>query len=104
MPRVALFIEHHARPGKRDEVRRIWEKHLGPRIAVNPAHEAYYYCYDDTDPDTIRVFQQYTDRASSQAFLQAPWYAAYVTEVSPLLAGEPKIRTTTPIWSKDTPA
>jgi len=102
MSKTALFITHRALPGKRDEVRRVWEKHLQRNIAADAAHEAYFYCYDDSDPDTIRVFQQYADRASSQEFLAAPWYAAYVSEVTPLLAGQPEIRAATPVWAKST--
>ncbi len=75
MSKAALFIKHRALPGKRDEVRRIWEQHLKPRVVANHAHEAYFYCYDDNDPDTICVFQQYVDRASSQEFLEAPHIA-----------------------------
>jgi quinol monooxygenase YgiN len=102
MSETALFIKHRALPGKRDEVHRIWEKHLQPNIAANPAHEAYFYCYDDDDPDAICVFQQYADRAASQDFLAAPWYAAYLSEVTPFLSGQPEIRAATPVWSKRT--
>lgn len=69
-------------------------------VAANPTHDVYFYCYDDNDPDTISVFQQYTDRASSQEFLEGPWYAAYVNEGSPLLAGQPQISAATPVWVK----
>jgi quinol monooxygenase YgiN len=100
MSKTALFIRHQALAGKRDEVRRVWEKHLQPSIAANAAHEAYFYCYDDHDPDAICVFQQYTDHASAQAFLAAPWYAAYTKEVTPLLAGQPEVRAATPVWTK----
>jgi len=100
MSKSALFIKHRAQPGRRDEVRRVWEKHLKPNIAGNPAHEAYFYCYDDNDPDVICVYQQYVDRASPQEFVKTPWYASYLDEVSPLLAGEPEIRTVTPVWAK----
>jgi len=55
--KTALFIKHKALPDKRDEVRRIWEKHLKSRIAANPTHEADFYRYDDNDADTICVFR-----------------------------------------------
>jgi quinol monooxygenase YgiN len=71
-----------------------------PNIASNPAHEAYFYCYDDNDPDVICAFQQYRDRMSPQDFVEAPWYAAYIEEVTFLIAGEPEIRAVTPVWSK----
>ncbi len=100
MAKAALFIKHTALPGKRDEVRRVWEKHLKPNAAANPAHQAYFYCYDDADPDVIRVYQQYADRQAPQAFLKEPWYAANIAEVTPLLANQPEVRAVTPVWIK----
>ncbi len=100
MSKIALFIRHKARPGKRDDVRRVWEKHLRPNIENNRAHEAYSYCYDDGDPDTICVFQQYLGRDAAQEFLKSTWYGAYVDEVSPLLAEQPEVRTSTVMWPR----
>jgi quinol monooxygenase YgiN len=100
MSKTALFIKHRALPGKRDEVRRVWEKHLQPKITSNTAHQTYIYCYDDNDPDVICVFQLYANQASSQEFLKTPWYAAYLRDVTPLLAGEPEIQAATPVWAK----
>lgn len=100
MSKTALFITHKTLPGKREAVQKLWEKHLQPRIAANPGHEAYFYCFDNNDPDVICVYQQYNDREASLAFVQSDWYAVYVAEVTPLLAGEPSIRVATPQWSK----
>lgn len=100
MSKVALFIKHKSLPGKRDEVRAVWQRHMQPRIANNTAHEAYFYCYDDNDPDSICVYQQYSAHGSSQAFLQTPSYAEYLKEVEPLLAGQPEITAATPVWVK----
>ncbi len=100
MSKSALFIRHKALPGRRDEVRRIWEKHLRPRIAANAAHAAYAYCYDDADPDAICVFQLYDDKAGAPAFVQQPWFPAYEAEVAPLLAGGSEFRSATPVWVK----
>ncbi len=100
MSKVALFIKHKSLPGKRDQVRSVWERHMQPRIARNKAHEAYFYCYDDNDADSIWVYQQYSDRESSQAFLETPGYADYLKEVEPLLVGTPEIAAATPVWVK----
>jgi quinol monooxygenase YgiN len=100
MSKTALFIKHRALAGKRDEVRRMWEKHVRPRVAANPAHEFYFYCYADDEPDAIYVFQQYTDRASSEAFMKGSWYPHYLDEITPLLAIAPEIRSATPVWVK----
>src|SRR5688572_313643 len=80
MSKTALFIKHKALPGKRDAVRRVWEKHLQGRIAENAAHEAYFFCYDEQDPDLICVFQLYGDTDGPKDFVAAPWYPAYEEE------------------------
>jgi len=98
--KAALFIRHKALPGKRDQVRRVWEKHLQTQITGNPRHEAYFYCYDDGDPDALCVFQLYTDKEASQQFLKQPWYADYWNEVSPLLVGESDFRSANLQWAK----
>jgi quinol monooxygenase YgiN len=100
MSKVALFIKHKTVPGKREEVRRVWERLMQPQIAQDKAHEAYFYCYDDNDPDSICVYQQYSDREAAQAFLKNPSYAVYLEESRLLLVGEPEITTATPVWMK----
>lgn len=98
--KVALFIMHKALPGKRDEVKKGWEKYMQPEIAKNKNHENYFYCYDNNNPDAICVYQQYPDKESSQAFLKTPNYKNYLRETEHLLAGEPEITIATPIWIK----
>lgn len=100
MSKVALFIKHRSLPGKRDAVRDVWQRHMQPHIEQHSAHEAYFYCFDGDDPDSICVYQQYSDRESAQAFLRMPNYARYLREVEPLLAGQPEITTATPVWVK----
>ena len=99
MPQVAVFITHRALPGRRDDVRRTWEDHMRPAIAANPAHAAYFYCLDGSDPDVIRAFQVYDDAAAARDFLQTAAYAAYVQAVDPLLTGPPEVSTAAVAWS-----
>lgn len=101
MSKVALFVTHRTLSGKRDEVKAVWERHMQPRIAANAGHEAYFYCYDNNDPDVIRVYQQYSDAEAMQIFLAHPGYADYLREVEPLLASPPELVTATPIWIKE---
>lgn len=100
MTKVALFIKHKTRPGKREAVRQVWERHMRPSIAENPGHEAYFYCFDNNDPDSICAFQQYADAESAADFLKTDSYAAYLKEVEPLLAGSPQVTSLAPVWSK----
>ena len=100
MSKTALFIRHQAKPGKRDDIRRVWEKHVKPRAAANPAHEEYFYCFDSNDPDAIRVFQLYSDKAAMQDFSKGAWYAEYLKEVSEFVMRPPEISPADLAWAK----
>jgi quinol monooxygenase YgiN len=100
MSQTALFIRHKTMPGMRDEVRKLWEKHMAPAIAANPHHTAYHYCFDSADTESICAFQQYTSEEAANAFVRTTSYLAYVKEVEPLLAGPPQVTVLTPVWSK----
>ncbi|AKC86341.1 putative quinol monooxygenase [Pseudoxanthomonas suwonensis] len=100
MTSFALIVKHKTQPGRRDDVRRIWEKHMAPAVSANPGHLAYFYCFDNSDPDSISAFQQYASTEASQEFLEKESYAAYLKEVEPLLAGPPEVTALTPVWSK----
>ncbi|SDP39197.1 Quinol monooxygenase YgiN [Rhodoferax sp. OV413] len=100
MSAFALIIQHKTQPGRREEVRAVWERHMAPAIAANPGHTAYFYCFDNADPDSIYAFQQYASAEASRDFLKTSSYAAYLQEVEPLLVGPPQVTALTPIWSK----
>ncbi len=97
---IGLFIRHRARPGQREAVRRIWEKHVRPRVESNPGHLAYFFCFDDADADTISVFQLYTSRETMTAFLTGDWYPAYLKEVSLVVAEAPQVLPAGVVWQK----
>lgn len=100
MAAVALIIRHKTQPGRRDEVHAIWLRHMAPAVASNAGHTAYFYCFDNADPDALCAFQQYASPEASQAFLKTPSYAAYLKDVEPLLAGPPQVTSLTPMWTK----
>lgn len=100
MTSFALIIKHKTQPGKRDEVRQVWEKHMAPAISANAGHLSYFYCFDNADPDSIHAFQQYASAEASQDFLKTDSYVAYLKDVEPLLSGPPQVTSMTPMWSK----
>jgi quinol monooxygenase YgiN len=73
---------------------------MAPAVAANSGHLAYFYCFDESNPDAITAFQVYADAESSAAFLQTDAYRAYLVEVEPLLTGPPQVSAHTPVWSK----
>ena len=100
MHKLALFLKNKVQPGKRDEVYRLWAKHLQPRVETSAVQEVYFFCYDDNDPDTFYIFELYNDRAAMMQAGQAPWFAAYMQEVAPLLTGQVDFGMATPLWAK----
>ncbi len=97
---TALFVRHRAKRGQREEVLRVWEKHVKPRAAANPDHLAYYFCFDDADPDVICVFQLYRSAEAMAAFLAGDWYPVYLAEIAVVVAEAPQVMPASLIWRK----
>lgn len=100
MSTKALYIRHQAQPGKRDEVKRIWEKYVRAYIENADGQIAYVYGYDEGDPNTIVAFQVFSGDAGTEDFVNQPWYADYHRETAALLVGPSEFRTINPQWVK----
>jgi quinol monooxygenase YgiN len=87
-------------PGARSRVHEVWQRHMRPAIEANRGHLSYHYCFDVADGDVIRVFQLYTDPNAAAEFLQGAAYAAYLSEVEPLLLGPPEVAVADHEWAK----
>ena len=99
MTKHALFLQHRTKPGARDEVQAVWQKHMQPAIGGNAGHEVYVYSFG-SDPDRICAFQVYSSIEDAHAFLRSPAYIAYEKEVAPLLDGPPQVEGLQPQWIK----
>ena len=100
MAEVALFLTVKTQPGKRDELVALWEKHLRDRAADNDDQVRYVFALDMADPDTVRIAEVYGTKAGFEANSQAPWFADYMAEAGPLLAGQPEFYMALPHWIK----
>lgn len=102
MSQNAGLVMLKAKPGQRDEVRRVWEKYARDYVVGSNGALSYYYCYDDNDPDRIIVFGLNADQASNQEVAQQPWFADYQRETQALLAEPGEVRRATPQYVKAT--
>ena len=100
MTSIALFITHRTRPGRRDAVEAVWREHMASAIADNNGHQAYFYCFDEADPDVISAFQQYDSDEAAGEFLKTDAYNNYEMAVAPLLTAPPEVRRLRPVWVK----
>jgi quinol monooxygenase YgiN len=98
--KVATIVSVKARPGKRDALLGLFEKHLAPRAMNNDAQEVVVWIADASDPDVFHLFEVYADSQSMQNNAQADWFAAYMAEAGELLAGMPDMRMGEPRWTK----
>jgi quinol monooxygenase YgiN len=88
-----------AKPGRRDEVKQIWDKYARDFVAKHQGATSFYYCFDNTDPDAIIVFGL-GDQASVKDFAHQPWFADYQRDTQALLAEPPGVRRATPQYVK----
>ena len=100
MAETALFLTIKTQPGQRDALVALWEKHLRSRAAENDNQIRYVFALDLADADTIRIAEVYATQAAFEANSQAPWFAEYMAEAGPLLAGQPEFHMAQPHWVK----
>ena len=97
MSRKASMITLKAKPGQRDQVKRVWEKYA--RDYISGSAVDFYYCFDDNDADTVIVFGL-ADEASAQDFAKQPWFPDYQRDTHALLAEPAEMRSMTPQYVK----
>ena len=97
------MIRHTTKPGMREAVERVWQRHMQPAIAAHRGHAVYVYSFG-ADPDEIVAFQVYSTADAAQAFLRSPAYVAYEAEVADLLEGPPQVELLQPRWIKPGPS
>ena len=100
MSQLALFIKTRCQPGKRDEVRSLWEKHLQPHSASNTGQKVYAFCYDNNDADVLYLFEIYESQDAFNEASQQPWFGAYMQEAGPLIDGQPDFAMANPLFTK----
>ena len=100
MSQLAMVIKTKTQPGKRDEVRALYEEHLAPRAEANADQRLVVWCDDDQDPDAFVLMELYATREAFEANASAPWFGEYMAAAGPLLAAQPEIVMGTPRWSK----
>ena len=94
------MVNGRTQPGKRDEVRRLFEAHLAPRAIANEAQPIVVWCADNGDPDAFYLWEVYSDPEAMEANGRAHWFGQYMAAVGPLLDGQPEVTTSTPMWLK----
>ena len=97
---VALFLTIETQPGQRDTLVDLWDQHLKGRAAEDDAHTGYVFALDMNDPNIVHITEIYASQAAFQTNSQSAWFAAYMAEVGPLLAGEPAFAMASPYWVK----
>jgi quinol monooxygenase YgiN len=100
MAKLAVMVKTRTQPGKRDDVRRLWDAHLRPRVEANAAQEVYFFCEDANDPDVFYLFEIYANPEAMEANGQSPWFADYMAAVGPLLTDQSEVAIATPTWAK----
>jgi len=100
MAKLALFVKVKAQPGKRDEVKRLWEKYVKPHSETQESLDVSCYCYANENPDTICLFELISDPSAFETVMKSDWFSSYQQSLKSLIQGPPEIITATPMWIK----
>lgn len=97
---VATIVSGRAKPGKRDELFRLFEQHLASRAKANEAQQVVVWMADASDAEAFHLFEIYRDQAAMESNAKAEWFWAYMAQAGPLLDGQPTMKLATPRWTK----
>ena len=97
---VATIVSGKAKPGKREELYRLFEQHLAPRAEKNDGQQVVVWMTDQRDADAFYLFEIYRDPGAMEANAKAEWFGAYMSQAGPLLDGQPEMTLATPRWTK----
>ena len=100
MSKQTLILTIRTKPGRRDDFRAAWDRHLRTRVEASTAQELYLFCEDADDPDVVRIVEVYNDLGAMAENARAPWFAAYMQEAGPYLDGQPSMARAEPVWAK----
>jgi quinol monooxygenase YgiN len=95
-----LILTIPTKPGRRDDVRAAWDRHLRARVEASEAQELYLFCEDVDDPDVVRIVEVYNDLGAMAENARAPWFAAYIQETREYVDGHPSMARAEPVWAK----
>lgn len=90
MPDTIVFMKLRVKPGKREEVKRLWEKYPITNARNNEKQKNYFLCYVDGDENTICVFEVFSEGYVQPNVTQTDWFKAFSKEMEPLVAGPPE--------------
>jgi quinol monooxygenase YgiN len=98
-PQVALIAKIPAAPGKRDELAAAMK--TGLDTAAGEAGTLYYILHADAkDPDTLWVYELYTDQSAVDAHMGTDAFKALGPVMAPFLGGRPQLTFLTPLGGK----
>lgn len=100
MSKVSLMVKFTTKPGKRDELKALWEKYVKPHAAKSDEIEFSCYCFDHQDENSIILFELLRSGDTLQTAYRSDWFKEYMSEMEQLLAGPPMVMTGNPIWIK----
>lgn len=100
MTSLVLEVRGRARPGKREEILKLFETRLAPRAETNEHQRLVVWTADEADDDAFVIFEIYDDRDAAAANASSDWFADYMVACAPLLEGEPTVMTGAARWVK----
>ncbi len=100
MSKMILCVKFKALPGKRNEVKNVWERLVKPHAETSQSLDFCCYSFVNEDEDSIILFEILAEGVEFDLSSQEDWFKKYLEEMGPLLAGPPELLTGKPIWIK----
>jgi quinol monooxygenase YgiN len=94
MAATAMIVRSRAKPGKREELRAAWDKHLRAETESDPARLLYRYLYEADDPEAYVLVEVCSQRRLARRPPTRRFFRRFMQEAAPLLDGMPAVQQT----------
>lgn len=101
MENLGILVLFHAKTGKRDEIRKLWERYVKDHAASSEDLYCSMYNYGLEDENLIVLYEIMKDDSVLAKAFQEPWFQDYMLALETYLEQPPQIINFKNIWSKN---
>ncbi len=98
MEKFAIYVSFKAKPGRREEIKAVYDKHVRPHIEIGEHLLSCVSSYSLEDEDTLCLFELHSTPGLLEKAQELPWFKQYMTELDDILVEKPIFTPMAPIY------
>lgn len=100
MNNFGILVLFHAKPGRRDDIKQVWETYVKDHAASSTDLLCSMYNYGLEDENLIILYEIMKDNLVLARAFEESWFQDYLLALKPYLEKPPENIVFTNLWSK----